>query len=408
VDCIDPYDRGEKDLRNLRLAVFAALGLIAIALAVAACGGGDSSTTAETTSETSEPTASEPSETSGEGSEAGGIVAESEAIIEEAESGSGEFPKPTEAFDPGHKKAAVIDYGFDIPVINEVGKITVGIWKEMGWDVASPYDGELNPATYGALIDKLTEEGVNAITFISVPLEPVKASVERAIKAGVALTDVNGGIATEITDLGVVDATVNFEKEGELQGHFIIGTTNGEGNAVLTLAPESPPVVERVHGAENVLKTCSTCKFQILKMTAAETTEPGPPTWTGFLSKNPEGSGITNVVGFYDGITLPMATTLAQQGREDISMQGYDADEAVIEMIRNDTGPVVADVAIPYEYEAWSAVDIAARIVNGLEPWEANDMPFQLITKQNAAAYKPWFEPEGDWKGMFKKMWEGK
>ena len=343
--------------------------------------------------------------TAADGDDAGAAgLAEAKKIQQEALTQFGEFQMPTEPFDPGNKKGLVIASGFLAPVIAEQAKIAVEAFKTMGWDAPPPLDGKFLPATVGGYIEQAIADKVDGIVFISHNVDDNKAQVEKARDAGIAMSCVNCAVGDELKAMGVTDVSVDFEKQGELQGWNVIALSEGKGKIVITTDPSRQPVVKRVAGTERIIKeNCPGCEYEIKTITVAETAKPGPPTWTSLLATRPEGE-ITHGISYYDGMAVPMAKSAETSGRTDVAVLGYDADAAAIEMVRK--GPVfVTDIAIPYSFETWGAVDQVGREKAGLEPWDSDDQPSKLITKDNAAEYTPWFSPEGDWEGEYKKLW---
>jgi len=345
------------------------------------------------------------SSTSSDGSSSEADVAASQKVVDEALSADKTYPESPGEFDPGSGSAVVIAQGFAIPVIQAMAQEAVKAYEAMGWDVSPALDGKLNPATFGGQLDQAVQQKATAVTFISTPLSPIKPAVQRAIDAGVAVTCVNCDITPDIHELGVEDASVDFKQQGRIIADAIIARTKGKASVVVTEEPAQKTVVDRVAGLEEAFGKCSGCKVQKITIPAADSVLPGPPVWSSFLTKNPKGGGVTDAVAYYDGLALTMATTLKQQGRTDISISGFDADETPVAGLASGDLPIVADLAIPYEYQVWSAVDLAGRIHAKVDLWDASKMPSTLLDKSNAGDYKPYVGPDGDWKAKFQASW---
>ncbi|MFI5426674.1 hypothetical protein [Aeromicrobium sp. UC242_57] len=129
-------------------------------------------------------------------------VAAAQVVVDQALSADKTYPKPPGDFDPGKKKAVVIAQGFAIPVIQAMSEEAVTAYRAMGWDVGQPLDGALNPATFGGQVDQAVQDKADAITLVSAPLTPVKAAIQRAIDAGVAVTCVNCDIPADVHGWG--------------------------------------------------------------------------------------------------------------------------------------------------------------------------------------------------------------
>jgi ABC-type sugar transport system substrate-binding protein len=389
-------------MRKTMTRASATVAAVLLCVSAAGCSddsGGKDDTSSDPTSQAGEATS--PAD-EGEGDDS---VAAAQALVDEALSPSKTYPASPGAFDPGDGKAVVIAQGFQIPVIQAMAQEAVKAYEALGWEVSPALDGELNPATFGGQLDQAVQEGATAVTFVSTPLSPIKPAVERAIEAGVAITCVNCDITADIHDLGVEDASVDFQEQGRIIAASIIARTGGKANVLVTEEPAQQTVVDRVIGLEAGFADCSGCEVQKVTIPAADSVAPGPPQWTSFLTQNPDGGGITDAVAYYDGLTLNMATTLKQQGRTDIALSGFDADEAPVGGIVSGDLAVVADLAIPYEYQVWAAVDLAARIATGAELWDASKMPSTLLDSSNASDYEPYIGPDGDWRAEFQTSW---
>jgi len=171
--------------------------------------------------------------------------------------------------------------------------------------------------------------------------------------------------------------------------------------------------VQRSQGLESTIKAnCSTCTYDFVPFSSADTVKPGPPELSAFLATHPKGT-ITNVVGHYDGIGIPMARTLVQSGRTEIKVGGYDGQSDALASLLSGNPPYDFTVAEPYTYSGWCAADLIARTKAGLPLWTgANTLPSTLVAKDNAQKYldgnpagSPFPSPAGDWQGAFKRLW---
>jgi ABC-type sugar transport system substrate-binding protein len=373
--------------------------VLALALALAACGGDDSGSSGSST--TSGGTGSS---SSGEGSSQ--AVTQAKAKVAEFESGTAEFPAPTEPFNPGKAKAMSIACGFQSPVCTRISQEAVTALKAMGWTPSAPQDGKFSPQTQAGLVEQAVQGGYKGIIMYGIDVNGIKAAVERAAAAGVAIACIvcSSGAMRGKT---VIDTTPSFEVQGEMMGWYLIARSGGKAKVVSFADKAFPQTGQRTTGVEKVISAnCPDCKFEAKQQSVGETAKPGPPTFTALLAQKPPGT-ITDVVALYDGIALPMATTLKSGGRSDLLIQSYDADKPVISALGDGSLPIGATVATAATYAAWAAADEVGRKIAGKPLWDATDLPSLLITKNNAAKYKggEFFQPQGDWQGAFKKLW---
>lgn len=367
---------------------------VCLALALGACGDDDSGSN-------DKGAAAAPAATANSGSADLAAIKKQSA---EDQAGTVEFPKPTEAFDPGKKKAMVIACGFQAPVCASAAKEAVVAVKAMGWEPSDPQDGKLAPQTQAGLVTKAVQQGYSAIVMYGIDVNSIKAAIDAAVAKKVAVGCIvcsSGALRGK-----VIDATPDFEAQGEQMGRYLIAKNDGKAKIVAFEDNAFPQTTQRTDGIEKVVDaSCPDCTFESIQQSVGETAKPGPPTFTAMLTKKRSGD-LTDAVALYDGIGIPMATTLKSRGRDDFVVDGYDAEQPVLEALKSGALPYGATSASPVNYAAWSAVDQVGRRVAGAPEWDSTKLPTLLLTKENAAKYiGKQYEPEGDWRAEFKKLW---
>lgn len=324
--------------------------------------------------------------------------------VAEDASGDAEFPAPTEAFDPGSSKAMVIACGFQAPVCATAAKEADQAVKAMGWQSSGAQDGKLSPQTQAGLMTKAIQQDYDAVVLYGIDVNSIKAAVDQALAEDIAI----GCIQCDSGNLrgDVLDATPDFTEQGQQIGRYVVARNDGKAKVAVFEDSAFPQTVLRTKGVTTAIEeSCPDCSVETKEQSVAETTEPGPPAFTALLSANPSGS-LTDVVALYDGIGMPMATTLKSRGRDDIMVSGYDADKAAVEAIASGDMPYAATIAPPVSYATWAAVDLVGRKVAGVETWDATKLPSVLVTEDNAEKYiDEQFQPDGDWRGTFKQLW---
>jgi ribose transport system substrate-binding protein len=382
-----------KALLNHRIAgALTGLGLV---LALGACGGGDSTSAGEATP------ASAASSTTASG---GSGLAAIKAQVAKDEAGDVVWPAPKEAFDPGAKKAMVIACGFQAPVCAAAAKEGVKAVEAMGWSTPAPQDGQLAPQTQAGLVTKAAQQGYDAIVMYGIDVNSIKSAIEQAVAKKVAISCI-------VCDSGalrgkVIDATPDFTKQGEQMGRYLIAKNEGEAKVVAFQDSAFPQTSLRTSGLKKVLDAdCPDCSLEVKQQSVGETAKPGPPTFTALLSATRPGD-LTDVVALYDGIGLPMATTLKSRGLKTPVVDGYDAEQPVLQGMKGGSLPYGATIGSPVDYATWAAVDEVGRQVAGKPTWDATALPTVLVTKDNAAKYTgAQFQPSGDWRSTFTKLW---
>jgi ribose transport system substrate-binding protein len=190
---------------------------------------------------------------------------------------------------------------------------------------------------------------------------------------------------------------------------WAVANSDANVNAVITVDSGSFATIKRADGNKQAFaEYCpDTCKSQDLTIPAADISKPGPPQWTAFVGANPVDSGINYAFGEADVLAIPMFKTLKDIGRTDITVIGYDADAEAVSLMTQPDSKYGATSGLPFTYAAWAGADLAMRQKAGAEMYDASSLPISLVDKDNAAQYKPYFAPPGDWRKTFTSLWQG-
>jgi ABC-type sugar transport system substrate-binding protein len=104
-----------------------------------------------------------------------------------------------------------------------------------------------------------------------------------------------------------------------------------------------------------------------------------------------------------------MSQLAAQAGRTEIGFIGFQgAPEYVQSIAAGDPPGAAATVSIPLPFMGYAALDLAARVLAGLETWEADDLPIGIIDASNADDFdpaEPFLAPEEDFREAFMELW---
>ncbi|MBF6620191.1 MAG: substrate-binding domain-containing protein [Patulibacter sp.] len=366
---------------------------VAVALGLAACGGEDDQTTSTATDAAATTEAA-----------SGGVDAAKAAVAEHVKTSGVEFPQPTEAFDPGTGKVAVISCG-QAGINCKQGSDDVRAAAEaMGWESSPVFDGEFAPAKQAGYVQQAIREGYDAIVLVSIDANSIKAALDEAKAKDIPVSCVmctNAGVGD------VIDVTTNGKADGEAIADFIAADSDGKAK-LLAYDDKSFPIVRARVDAMNarLAEVCPDCEIEEATIATTDLTKPGPPTWTAALAKYPEGA-IDYVMAPYDPFAIPFSKTAEQRGRTDLKIGGYDASPDFVSLIKAGDGPAAVTTAAPFPYAAWGALDQVARVKAGKEPWESTTLPVALVTKDNAAEFNDaFFSPDDfDYQALFKKLW---
>jgi ribose transport system substrate-binding protein len=368
---------------------------VVVALGLAACGGDDDTATTSTATDA----AATATDAGG-----GGVEAAKAAVAEHIKTAGVEFPQPSEPFDPGTGKVAVISCG-QAGINCKQGSDDVRAAAEaMGWESSPVFDGEFAPAKQAGYVQQAIREGYDAIVLVSIDANSIKAALDEAKAKDIPVSCVmctNGGVGD------VIDVTTNGESDGIAIADYIAADSDGKAK-LLAYDDKSFPIVRaRVDAMKARLdEVCPECEVEEATIATTDLTKPGPPTWTAALAQYPEGS-IGYVMAPYDPFAIPFTKTAEQRGRTDLKIGGYDASPDFVSLIEGGDGPAAVTTAAPFPYAAWGALDQVARVKAGKESWESTGLPVALVTEANAAEFDDaFFSPDDfDYQALFKRLW---
>lgn len=275
------------------VSLVAATGLLA--LLVAACGGGDS-------------TSSAPADTGSE-----------ESTSTTAAPSGPEIPQ---------KKIGVIQYSALSPILKKTQEAVNEAAEQIGWEVVN-INTELDPQKTAAAPQQLLDQQVDGIIALSVPGESAQAGLKRAQQANVPTCEATGNVgpSSSVYDVAYAEDEV---KMGLLLGQYITETIPQAriANLESTIAPagimrnegllealEEEPEAEVVASAEPNLAE----PLQIQKAV------------TDILNAHPE----TNAVyALFDNMAEPAATAV-KTARSDAQVFSYYATPSNLTLIKN-------------------------------------------------------------------------
>ena len=362
----------------------------------AGCGSDDKSSSSSSGSTSSTST----------GSGGSGQDAAKAAVAKLSQTTGVDFPQPTEAFDPGTHKVAIISCGNAGINCLRMSQAAEKAAKAIGWQASPILDGKFTPATQGGLLQQAVQQGYDAVILVSMDTSTFKAAIDAAAakKIPMACVQCVGSPPDKVTDV-----TTGGTKEGEAIGTYVASTLEGKGNILMFTDSAFPIVTRRTEGAKAKIKEyCPDCTVKVIPFPTTDLAKPGPPTFTAAMAGNPKGS-LDWVVTGYDPMAVPMLKTAEQQGRTEFKMSGYDGSKDFTSQIGPDK-VAQADTSTPALYAAWASMDIVARKLAGKPVWEhTQELPLALITPENAAEFQKgegFFEPaDFDYKSILAKLW---
>lgn len=327
-----------------------------------------------------------------------------EAAAKFQDTSSLEWQKPTEAFDPGTGKVAVISCGNAGINCLQGSKDAQAAAKAMGWTPSPIFDGEFTPAKQAGYVQQAIQQKYDGIVLVSIDANSIKAAVDAAAAAKIPIACV---MCANPTFDDVHDVSTGGVAEGEAIGTWVASQAE-PGAKIVGFDDKSFPIVaeRRTNAIAKIKEYCPDCEVDEMDFPTSDLAKAGAPTFTAMLASHPAGS-LDFVMAPYDPAAIPFAKAAEQQGRDDYKMSGYDASPDYLTLIKAGTGGAAATTAVPFPYASWGAMDQVARLKAGGQAWESDRLPSALVTADNADEFGKFgfLTPSFDFKAEFLELW---
>lgn len=399
-------------IASARVIAAAVLCLVALALVIAGCGGGSSTTSGSGGSTESSEGSGGASENTGGETEGGEESSSSETAFPKAAKANEEFEerptsvgieKPVGKPIPEGKTIDFIQCG--VPACKTEGELFEAAAGELGWTIKSINAGT-TPEEIKAAYDQAVKDEPDAVLGSGYPrvlFEPEIAQLKAKNiplieffveeEAGNGVTAVIGGIGTtEFQGKMMADYILAHSTDEEME----IGSVNAKGFETVTATIEN---VEKTVEAE-----CPGCSVKTLEAPLTSIGKDLPQRIASFLTANP---GIEwTTVGYNDMVTgLP--TALKGAGVEDAKLTTVNINTSISPYLANDEY-LQATVGTSFPEVYWRGIDLLARLFAGVDYAEDEDdstLPYWTITKESLPTTEEEFAVVEDYADQFKKLW---
>jgi len=273
---------------------------------------------------------------------------------------------------------------------------------ELGWE-AFIVDGRGDPSVQQAGVETMINRRVNCIVSLAAPARVFAPQIERATQQGIKVFT---GFADDPRQYGGHGGIApDNVKAGEMLAAYVIA--NGGGKVLVFDAPQDPQLAERTQGFKQYLEEhgggeiVDTVDFALTEIGPGEATK-----MKAALQRHPRGT-IDWVISPFDATLTPLLQAARELGRTEIKGLSFDADQSSLEDLRNDPDSgQVATLSWSYEWVSWATIDECNRALQG-EPVNVNkDFPIRLIDKTNVPPPGGRDQPQFDFVGRFKEMWQ--
>jgi ribose transport system substrate-binding protein len=371
---------------SLLTLVGAALLATLTLVLIAGCGGGSSSSSSSGSSESSSTAGSE------EGGGGGGETSNASSCLKEAEAGVAAAQEPLKLELPGEKVDFSEVEGGDVwfisatqsvPLLTEISKGFSEAAKEVGL-TPHVYDGKGEVTTQTQGFEQAINEHADGIVLQGVEPAVVSSTLAKAKAAGIPVIDsFNTSPEDPLPDGIDAHVTAEFSASGEVMAKYILAKTNCEahveaiGSTVFKVNKDVNEGAEKAFG-----ELCPECEFNFDNVDFTQLATSVQTVVSSAINSNPKlNFGLADA----DAVAPYMAQAITQTGK-DIPIIGHDGVEANLEEIRQGK-PQVADMVFPPSPSiGWAEIDQLGRVMTGMEPTEADQIPSQLFDKETLPA----------------------
>lgn len=376
-----------------RLAGLAGATIFA-ALVLAACGSSNSGGTDETASS--------------------GDVAKYEKQLDALYKGTYEPPSGGPVSPPKGKNVWIISTGQEIETAQNASAAMEEAGKTLDWDVTL-FDGKFESSRQLSGIEQALADKADGIVLLYVDCAPVKAGIQQARDAGVAVV----GIESKDCEPGLESHVVKYAGDedfatwvahgfGGTQAKWVIAKTKGQAKTIVAVESDLyTTAVTYDPGITDEFAKCKTCEIvDTIEFTGPEFGPPLQQKIEQSLNKNPDANSF---IGAYDAVLTGGggAAALRASGRLDqIESMGGEGSKPGIELIYDQAG-MDACSGIPTGWEGYGAIMGLARIFAGQDPEMGNsgigsqacDIDHNLPPKGKS------YEAPIDYVAEYQKLW---
>jgi ribose transport system substrate-binding protein len=344
--------------RLRRLATLALLTVLA-GLALAACGAGDSGGSDERASR--------------------GDVARYQRQLDALYKGTYEAPSGGPVSPPPGKSVWIISTGQEIETAQNAAAAMEAAGQTLGWEV-TVFDGKFESSRQLAGIEQALAAKADGIVLLYVDCAPVKAGIQQAADAGVAVV----GIESKDCEPGLENHVVKYAGNedfatwvahgfGGTQAKWVIAKTRGEAKTIVTVESDLyTTAVTYDPGITDEFAKCRTCEIvETIEFTGPEFGPPLQQKIEQALNKHPEANSF---IAAYDAVLTGGggAAALRASGRlGQIESMGGEGSVPGIELIYDQAG-MDACSGIPTAWEGYAAIMGLARVFAGQDPERGN------------------------------------
>jgi ribose transport system substrate-binding protein len=419
-------------LRKSLLCALVALGVLAIAFTISACGSSSSSSSSGSSSSAEE---SEPA-TSETASEEEGSSGEEEASTESASFTTPEAAdalKEITGFEPFTKEPAVAELKeriesymstpkeilektplkkkpesgktldllvCGVPVCSQFNEAASEAAELFGWKTKK-VDLGVSPQDFVNAYEQAIQDEPDMVVSSGLPRELFDAQLTKLEEMGIPVIEWSSGIEPVEGKVWVTTDTPMYEASGLMMAELIAGESEMKGKVVTYSVAQYPMTEAMVHTMQEYgPKLCPECEFTLEEVPVSDIGKLGA-TVTGYLQQHPETEYV--FCGFGD-LCQGVGTALKAAGLSNVKILTRDSSTTNFQNVAN--GLEWAALPLPIYQTGWQIVDLAARVFNEESTEGTRFSPMQIVTSEQIS--DPSSKTIGsvpDYEAQYKKLW---
>jgi ribose transport system substrate-binding protein len=276
---------------------------------------------------------------------------------------------------PGGKNVWVISTGQSIEAAVNAAAAVEEAGQTLSWDV-TVFDGKFDSSRQLGGIEQAVADGADGLVLLYVDCPPVKAAIQQASKAGVAVVGIQSQECEPALESHVIRyaghrdfVTYLSHGFGGTQAKWVIAKTKGQAKTIVTA--ETDLFSTRVTydpGVTTEFAKCETCEIvDTVEFVGADFGPPLQQKIEQSLNQHPEANSF---IAAYDAVLTGGggAAALRASGRlDEIVSMGGEGSKPGIELLRSRAG-MDACTGTPTGWEGYAAVMSLARIFAGQDP----------------------------------------
>ncbi|HEY1854280.1 MAG TPA: sugar ABC transporter substrate-binding protein [Solirubrobacterales bacterium] len=290
-----------------------------------------------------------------------------------------------------------------LPLVAEISKGFEAAAKEAGL-TPHIYDGKGDVNTFNQGMQTAISQGAEGIVVQAIDPSVISANLAKAKAAGIPVIDSFNTSPDGALPPGIdAHVTLDFVRDGNVMADYILEQTNCEAN-VQAFGSTIFQVQKDINtGVEEKLKElCTECKYAFENVDLTQLATAATPAASTAINRNPQ---LNFMIADSDAIGPYMATAIEESHKE-IPIIGHDGVNSNLEEIREGK-PQEADFAFPpNETIGWAEIDQLGRVMLGMEPTEADNIPSQMFDRETLPPHNSeMFPGYANYQAKYAKIW---